>query len=115
MEKVYCRVLKKLGFIQSLADPCLLIFRDKTGVVYFVIYVDDCIFIASTEGLMKQFKQDIGKAFSSKELGELCKYLGCFFNQNEKQPKLIILQNLLKLSLTQEECLQWKDKYFEGS
>ena len=60
--------LKKMGFVQSLADPCLLFFRDERGVIYFVIYADDCIIIATTEDLMKQFKKDIGKALISRNL-----------------------------------------------
>jgi len=78
-----------MGFVQSVADPCLLIFHDERGVVYFVIYVDDCIIIVTMEDLMKQFKKDIGKAFNIKELGELWKYLGCFFEQSGNKIKVV--------------------------
>ena len=87
--KMFIAELKKMGFVQSLADPCLLFFRDERGVIYFVIYADDCIIIATTEDLMKQFKKDIGKAFNIKELGELRKYLGCFFEQSGNKIKVV--------------------------
>ena len=93
--KQFIAELKRLGFVQSLADPCLLIFHNERGVVYFVICIDDCIIISSIESLMKQFKQDAAKVFNIKELGELRKYLGCFFDQHKNkikivQPKLIV-------------------------
>ena len=87
--KRFIAELKRLGFVQSLADPCLLIFHDERGVVYFVIYVDDCIIFSSTESLMKQFKRDVAKVFNIKELGELRKYLGCFFDRHENKIKIV--------------------------
>ena len=87
--KQFIAELKRLGFVQSLADPCLLIFHNKRGVVYFVIYVNDCIVFSSTESLMKQFKQDVAKIFNIKELGELRKYLGCFFDRHENKIKIV--------------------------
>ena len=40
--KRYLKVLKLCGFRQSPADPCLMVRRNKLGVVYMALHVDDC-------------------------------------------------------------------------
>jgi hypothetical protein len=38
-------VFKSIGFIQSLADPCLFIKKTKKGMCSVVLWVDDCLFV----------------------------------------------------------------------
>lgn len=45
------------AYIPVVQHLYLLIFCNKIDANYFVIHVDDCIIILSTEGLMKQYKQ----------------------------------------------------------
>jgi hypothetical protein len=40
--KRYLKVLQTCGFHQSPADPCLMVRRNKLGVVYMALHVDDC-------------------------------------------------------------------------
>ena len=38
---------------------------------------------------MEQFKRDVAKVFNIKELRELCKYLGCFFDWHKNKIKIV--------------------------
>lgn len=69
-------VLKRMGFHQSSADPCLYI-RQRAGKSIFVlIYVDDVIVICYTE---EEFAEVIGglkRNFTISVMGNLCFFLG---------------------------------------
>ena len=41
--------LKNIGFYQSDADPCLMIWKSELGPVYVAIYVDDCYCVGSAK------------------------------------------------------------------
>ena len=58
--RLMVRLLKKEGFQQSAADPCLLIRRDGKGTVMISLYVDDCFVIGDKEAL-EEFKRIINK------------------------------------------------------
>jgi len=40
--KELIRKLNDIGFYQSDADPCLMIWKSDLGIVFVAIYVDDC-------------------------------------------------------------------------
>ena len=49
-------VLKKIGFTQSAADPCLFIKRDKFGTVFMATWVDDSYCLGNEEALREMIK-----------------------------------------------------------
>jgi histone deacetylase 1/2 len=49
--KKLIKVLQLIGFTQSKADPCLMIRRNKLGVVYMIIHVDDCYAAGNSKAL----------------------------------------------------------------
>ena len=40
-------MLKEIGFVQNIADPCLLWRKTETGYIAMVIHVDDCFTIGN--------------------------------------------------------------------
>jgi hypothetical protein len=66
------KILTKIGFKQSLIDPCLYIMQDKkmTLEVLILVHVDNCKITGSREKVMWT-KKEIKKHVPIKDLGEL--------------------------------------------
>ena len=93
--KKFRDVLLAIGFEQSLADPCLMIQRDKLGVVYMALYVDD-IYASGNEEALNDSIIGLRKYFKIKVADDLKDYLSCeiIFNKDKTkawlgQPHLI--------------------------
>ena len=46
-------VLKEIGFVQNIADPCLLWRKTETGYIAMIIHVDDCFIIGNKSEIEK--------------------------------------------------------------
>ena len=70
------------GFIQSRADPCLLVKLDENRklVVVLIIYVDDCLIVGKLHDVAFAISQ-IKRRFNIKELGSLKEYVGASFRR----------------------------------
>lgn len=64
------------GFVQSLADPSLFIFRQGNQTIYFLLYVDDIVITGSDNKLIQELIQALGRNFDIKDLGPLHYFLG---------------------------------------
>jgi hypothetical protein len=89
----FVSTLKKLGFVQCQADPCLLYHKSSDGEVFLVIYVDDCACIGNRKAIDKKI-QEIKKHFVIKCLGKVNEYVGCQITNQEglldiKQPDIV--------------------------
>ena len=82
--------LTKIGFSQSVNDPCIYISEDFS--VYLVVYVDDIIVATKSEQRMKEVKQTIAQKFTMKDLGELKYFLGVTIDQKTKPDSIWIGQ-----------------------
>jgi hypothetical protein len=71
------KILTKIGFKQSLIDPCLYIMQDKkmTLEALMMVHVDNCKITGSRKKVMWTEKE-IKKHVPIKDLGELRKFLG---------------------------------------
>lgn len=77
----YCvSELKKLGFAQSEADPCLLIHHKRR--IMILVYVDDIAVAAPILDDVNWFKKSFSNVFKIKDLGEIQKILGCRITRN---------------------------------
>ena len=93
--------LKEIGFKQSAADPCLMMWESELGRVFIAIYVDDCYCVGDKEGIdllceLLQKKTDTVEAFSITVEENTSDYLSCevVFSSDRKrawlgQPHLI--------------------------
>lgn len=66
--------LQKIGFIQSDADPCLLVHPEREIII--LVYVDDIPIGCSNLENVKWFKDQLASIFKIKDLGETKKILG---------------------------------------
>ncbi|KAJ9528245.1 hypothetical protein QJQ45_014226 [Haematococcus lacustris] len=73
-----CEELLSMGFKASEADPALFTLQLSTGMVYLLVYVDDCLLCTQqgdTAGLT-YVKKQLSSAFKLKDLGEARWFLG---------------------------------------
>ncbi|CAB1112906.1 unnamed protein product [Ectocarpus sp. CCAP 1310/34] len=71
--------LKRIGFEQSMSDPCVLRFMMGDEVVGMVaIHVDDILY-AGTKSLAEVVVAALGDSLPTKNLGEVRFFLGCAF------------------------------------
>ncbi|KAJ9534870.1 hypothetical protein QJQ45_029560, partial [Haematococcus lacustris] len=73
-----CEELLSMGFKASEADPALFTMQLSTGMVYLLVYVDDCLLCTQqgdTAGLA-HVKKQLSSAFKLKDLGEARWFLG---------------------------------------
>jgi hypothetical protein len=82
--------LKKLGFRQSLADPCLFTHAERQIVL--LVYVDDIAAAAKSNDDLFWFFDNFRRRFNTKDLGEISKILGIHVTRNRKQRELFIDQ-----------------------
>jgi hypothetical protein len=82
--------LKKLGFIQSEADPCLLTLPSRKLII--LVYVDDVTIAGPNLVDIQWFKKEFGKIFKIKDLGETEKTLGVRVTRDRKKGTLKIDQ-----------------------
>lgn len=78
--------LRKLGFEQTLSDPCML--RHPTRNITLLIYVDDICIAARSIDQVKWFKNEFQKVFKVKDLGEMKKILGIRVTRDRKNRTL---------------------------
>jgi hypothetical protein len=87
------RFSKQLVFIQSTADPCLLIRNDKDlGLVIIAIYVDDCYAIGHESALLDSIKQIQEQGLKVKVENDLHDYLSCEVVFNDDKTKAWLRQ-----------------------
>ena len=82
--------LLKLGFEQCAADPCML--RHKEKDIILLIYVDDVCIAAKTLQQVQWFKDEFGKIFKVKDLGEIKRILSIRITRDRKRRTLRIDQ-----------------------
>jgi len=72
------RLLLKLGYVQSLVDPCVYVLRDASGNVARIVavWVDDCVLLTRGHEEMKICKKEIAEEFEISDDGELHFFLG---------------------------------------
>lgn len=74
--KTLHEALLKLNFRQSLFDNCLYVMTNKHEACYVVIHVDDMLFAATSEKLIKHVIELLNQSFEIKSLGNVQQFLG---------------------------------------
>ena len=88
--------LESIGFVQSVADPCVYVRNSKTLTV-IAVYVDDLILLAKTVEEMQAVKKNLAAQFKMKDMGKLHYCLGVSIMQDKNQ-KCVWLH--------QKQCIQ---------
>jgi Reverse transcriptase (RNA-dependent DNA polymerase)/gag-polypeptide of LTR copia-type len=95
-------VLKSIGFVQSIVEPCLLTNKTPYGLVIMVVHVDDCFVAGSKQALDHIQKSIQEKGLELKIENQVRDYLGCELLFNPERTKAWIGQPaiLKKLEVT---------------
>ena len=69
--------METLRFKRSMADPCLLMKKDKKNrlVLMVIVYVDDCA-VGGEPQWIKWFGDEVGRRFRLKAMGVLSEFIG---------------------------------------
>ena len=65
-----------MKFVQTKADPCIYVFKDKTETVIIAVYVDDILIAGTSNKKIAEVKAAIANHFEVKDMGELHYFLG---------------------------------------
>ena len=83
--KFFIKVLKKIGFVGGDADPCLMMRKNKSGVVYIAIWVNDSLLISNDNAIHATINDMKKEGLSLKIEGNLDDYLSCEILIDEKR------------------------------
>ena len=106
-------VLKEIGFVQNIADPCLLWRKTETGYIAMVIHVDDCFTIGNKIEIEKMIEELKMKNFELKVEKNVTDYLGCELRFNKERSKIWLGQPTIikKIQKTFEDIIKVTDRY----
>lgn len=85
---------KKLGFTNSIIDPCLLFKRENNEDVFICLYVDDLLIVGNTNAIETAIN-DISKYFSIKRMGKMKEYVGCQIDPSDEHKILLSQPDLI--------------------
>ncbi|KAF1336396.1 Integrase catalytic core protein, partial [Globisporangium splendens] len=86
-------VLLEMGFIPSVADPCVYVKAVPGGQVFVCLYVDDMLIAAKDKSDIERVKDNIRERFSIKDLGHARYILGMEIVNDTNKKKLTIKQS----------------------
>jgi len=76
------KYLQSLGFEINPVDPCLFQREVEGKLMFVLVHVDDLGLVADCPQQLAKFKEDMGREFNMKELGETRFYLGIHFSHH---------------------------------
>ena len=74
--------LLKLNFKRSKSDPGVYIFQDKSGIMLFIVYVDDGLLMSNSAKLLKKKKTAFLNVWEARDMGPVTEYLGFQITRN---------------------------------
>lgn len=98
--EVLLKYLLSLGFIQSQADPCVFVYRNKDEIILVGIYVDDIITIGKGKSV-DHFRSNLRSHFGITEGGPLEWYLGISFTQSPDYSIIVDQRQYIKQKLSE--------------
>jgi Reverse transcriptase (RNA-dependent DNA polymerase) len=82
----FCKILKAVGFKQSISEPCLFCKKVKNHMTLMAIHVDDCYVIGKVESIKQVVKDIEAHGLKLKTEFNAKDYLSCeiLFDKKEK-------------------------------
>ena len=68
--------LLKLSCKHSKSDPGVYFYQDKSGIMLFIIYVDDGLLMSNSTTLLKKKKAAFLQVWEARDMGPVTEYLG---------------------------------------
>jgi hypothetical protein len=75
--QLFAKIVRKIGFKQSSADPCLFIKKDENGIVFVIIYIDDGVFAGHRPAIESMVALLEGEGLKLKVKHNMEDYLSC--------------------------------------
>ena len=72
----FATFIQTLGFVASVSDTSLFVFKEGTSVAYLLLYVDDIVLTASSPALLRHITERLNSEFAMTDLGDLHHFLG---------------------------------------
>ena len=85
--------LLQLGFKHSKADPGVYYYQDKSGIMLFIIYVNDGLLMSNSSSLLKKKKTAFLKIWEAHNMGPVKEYLGFQIICNHSKQMMILHQH----------------------
>ena len=80
------KVLRTVGLIETIADPCVYTDRDRSTLVR--VYVDDILIFSKNQQNEQRMKETLSKAFRTKDLGEAKFCLGIEIHSSQGEQRI---------------------------
>jgi Reverse transcriptase (RNA-dependent DNA polymerase) len=87
------------GFIQSTADPSLFVKRTSHGLVYIIVYVDDCIIAGHSPDEVEKAVNSFKRRFDAHSLGAPADYCGILIERDTEEGTITLHQSGYVLQL----------------
>ena len=84
--------LLKLGFKCSKADPGVYYYQDKSGIMLFIVYVDNGLLMSNSATLLKKKKTAFLKVWEARDMGPVTEYLGFQIIRNRQKRTMVLHQ-----------------------
>ena len=97
--------LLHLGFVEAKSDTSLFVYHCGADTIYLLLYVDDIVLTASSDGLLRRTIDALQQQFSMKDLGPLHHFLG--MQVQHTCSGLFLSQRQYMLEIANLALLQW--------
>ena len=84
--------LLKLGFKCSKSDPGVYYYQDKSGIMLFIVYVDDGLLMSNSATLLQKKKTAFLKVWEARDMGPVTEYLGFQIICDHKKCTMVLHQ-----------------------
>ena len=68
--------LSNMGFRSLKSDPCVFVFKDKTGTAILTLYVEDTLLLGNNKKLFSKLKKHLIDRSEMADIGDVSKVLG---------------------------------------
>ena len=86
--------LKEIGFTRCGYDHCCYVLRKEKDFIIILVYVDDLLHISNSNAMVTEYKENMKKRFSMKDLGKLEYILGMRVIHDKERGKVTLSQKL---------------------
>ena len=72
----FASYIRQLGFVASVSDTSLFVYKEGPSIAYLLLYVDDIVLTASSTTLLQHIMGLLHSEFATTDLGNLHHFLG---------------------------------------
>ena len=100
--KKFVKILREIGFDGGHADPCLFTRKNDKGIIFFALYVDDCLCVGDKEAFKDFIDSLRNRNLNLKVDKKLCDYLSCEIHFSSDRSSAVLHQEHIIKSIANE-------------